>query len=60
VQLVNGAFGYATVVVVDEGEPARAPGLAIGRHHDLNGLADGAKVLPDIGFGRAVREVPDE
>ena len=40
-QLVNGAFGYPTVFVVDEGEPARAPGLAIGRHHDLHGLAWG-------------------
>jgi hypothetical protein len=60
VQLLNGALGHSAIVVVDERESARPSRIAIRRYHDLQRITDRAEVLPDVGFGRAVREISDE
>ena len=59
-QLLDRALGDAAVVVVDERKSARPARVAIGRNDDLHRIADRAEVLPDIRFGRAVREIADE
>jgi hypothetical protein len=59
-ELLNGTLCDTAVVVVDERKAPRPPRFAIGGNHDLDGIADGAKVLTDVGFGRDVREIPDE
>jgi hypothetical protein len=60
VELLNGALGNTTIVVIDECKSARPARFAIGRNDDLHGIADRAEVLPDIYLGRAVREIADE
>ena len=53
-------LGVRAVEEFHEGEPARPPGLAIDRQHDLRRRGDGAEVGPQVGFGRAVGEITDE
>jgi hypothetical protein len=60
VKLLDGAFCHTAIVVVHECKAARAAGLTIGGDYDLHGVANGAEVLADVYFGRAVRKVPDE
>jgi hypothetical protein len=60
VQLLNGALGHTPIVVIDESKSARPSGVAIGRNHDLQRIADRAEVLADVCFIRAVREISDE
>jgi hypothetical protein len=59
-QLLDGAFGHPTIVVIHEREPARASRIAIGRDDDLQWRADGTEVVSNVGFGRTVREISDE
>jgi hypothetical protein len=60
VQLLNGALCYSTVVIVDKSKPAGPARVAIGRNDNLDGVADGSEVLADVGFVRAIGEIPDE
>jgi hypothetical protein len=60
VELLDGALGDAAIVVVDEGEAAWTAGFAVRGYDDLQRIADRPEVLPDVDFGRAVRQIPDE
>jgi hypothetical protein len=60
VQLLDGAFRDATVVVIDERKSPWPARVAIGWNDDLHRIANGAEVLSDIRLGRAVREIADE
>jgi hypothetical protein len=60
VELLNGTLRHTPIVVVDEGEPSRPAGVAVGRNDNLNRIADGSEVLPDVDLGRTIGEVPDE
>jgi hypothetical protein len=59
-ELLDRTLGDAAVVIIDKRKPTRAAGFAVCGYDDLQWIADGAKVLPDVCFGRAVREIPDE
>jgi hypothetical protein len=59
-KLLNSALGDAAILIVDKCEPARPSRIAIGGNDNLNGIADGAEVLPDVGVGRAVWEIANE
>jgi hypothetical protein len=59
-ELLDGTLCDAAIVVIDECKAARPASLSIRGDHDLHGVADSAEVLPNVYFGRAVREIPDE
>ena len=60
VELLDRALGDTTIVVIDESEAARPPRVAISGNDDLHRVADRAKVLPDVCFGRDVGKISDE
>src|SRR6185295_7506473 len=60
VEALDRLFGVCAIGEFDEREPTRASGLAIDRQHDLRRRSDGPEVAPQIGFGGAVRKIPDE
>ena len=59
-ELLDRALSYPTIFVVDKSKATGPAGVAIRRNDHLNRIADRPKVLPDVCFGCAVREIPDE
>ena len=59
-KLLNRPLCHAAVVVVDEGKSSGPTRITIRRDDHLHRIANRAEVLPDIRFGRAVREIADE
>src|SRR6186997_2578034 len=60
VEALDDFFGGRSLGVLDEGEAARSPGLAIDGHHDVRRLGYCGEVGAEIGFARPVGKVPDE
>jgi hypothetical protein len=53
-------LGVLTLGEVHEGEPSRAPGLTVGRQHNLLRLGDFGKQGTQVGFSGAVGQVSNE
>jgi hypothetical protein len=60
VEFLDDLLGHPTVRELDEREPTRPACLAIDRHDDVRRLRNGSEVGAEIGFGRRVRQVPNE
>ena len=60
VEALDRLLGRGAIGVLDEGEPAGPPGLAIERANDLGRCADLREVGAQVVFGGLIRQVADE
>jgi hypothetical protein len=57
---LNDLLGLVSLGEIDEGEPAGAACLTVGRQHYLNGLGDLPEEGTQVGFSSAVGQVSNE
>src|SRR5919109_3222624 len=58
VEAADGLLRLRRVVEFDKGNPPRPPAVSIRREMDEDQGADGREILPHLGFGDVVRQIP--
>lgn len=60
IEAFDDLFAHGPFREFDEREAARPAGFTVDRHDHVRWFSDGSKVTAEVGFCRAVRQVPDK